>query len=794
MLMEIAEIRHNGAVLRSLDSPNAKTSYWLPAEEWGYLSAPEWNEHEKDNTWEKARNRLEVGGELDVVLVPGRMYDLQVVSAQRLTPCDVDDSWRSSRRDMRIMDVSRDSIKGRIGNVSVDVGRQEYTDFLDKLGNNESLKDHGALAPGDFLSVVPLGCATPDMLSANWVVSHLRVDESWLRGSFLDAMAFLETDVKHCFKDVRGGPAPTKPEMTSPDDMIAEERQRKLTPEELTVLSPLLYVENNEACRVSWAAAMKSAGIAVTPASSLADAKEIVAARASEFKMAIIDGLLGKEGGKEPDQYDGIELAERLRSTVPDCRVVLTSGQNVTPALVLQWGHVAVHGFVPKPCLASDLLPNLEAAVAIKAPKPLSEWWAHEAGQADVSPVPSAPHKSREITIKEALAEFSRARTGMVIHVFRVHPRSWRGKSMEHLGEGLNWVPFREKFGKSVIKDAACQDGQVVDNQCSEEGGRHLWTRQMMKYGSFWGKRLEAPGPYRYVFAIFHLEREVFDEVLSLKALACTERVTRVIARDQLLSRGEHDTEYIAAGLGFGCLAHEIYDDLTGVDGAAQQIAESLSGVETPVPEALDKARTMADLLVRNVPDLIRTARILRGRAGRSGPISVEYCLDKAAQVARRAIREAAKNQKDIVKDVPILLEAPAPNPDNTCLVNALPSALVTVFFNVFLNAAQQIGLMRCVRRQGRVWASVERFEDERANPWAVVRVHDTGPGIHPDDWESIFEPGHTTKHEGTGLGLHICRQLLGNIKEAGRSATIEVTHSVVWGGTTFAIRLPLAQ
>ena len=119
---------------------------------------------------------------------------------------------------------------------------------------------------------------------------------------------------------------------------------------------------------------------------------------------------------------------------------------------------------------------------------------------------------------------------------------------------------------------------------------------------------------------------------------------------------------------------------------------------------------------------------------------------------------------------------------------------LVTVFFNVFLNAAQQIELMRCVRKYGRIWPTIERYEDEWSNPWAVVRIHDTGPGIHPEDWDTIFEPGYTTKRNGTGLGLHICHNLLRNVQEAGRSASIEVTHSVIWAGTTFAIRLPLIQ
>jgi signal transduction histidine kinase len=42
-----------------------------------------------------------------------------------------------------------------------------------------------------------------------------------------------------------------------------------------------------------------------------------------------------------------------------------------------------------------------------------------------------------------------------------------------------------------------------------------------------------------------------------------------------------------------------------------------------------------------------------------------------------------------------------------------------------------------------------------------VVAVCDTGPGIDPEDVERVFEAFYTTKSDGTGMGLSICRSII---------------------------------
>jgi two-component system sensor kinase FixL len=69
-----------------------------------------------------------------------------------------------------------------------------------------------------------------------------------------------------------------------------------------------------------------------------------------------------------------------------------------------------------------------------------------------------------------------------------------------------------------------------------------------------------------------------------------------------------------------------------------------------------------------------------------------------------------------------------------------------------------------------------------------LVEVRDTGTGIAAEKLGSIFEPFVTSKPEGLGLGLSICRSIIER-----HGGTISAANNPD-GGATFSIALPVAR
>jgi signal transduction histidine kinase len=66
-----------------------------------------------------------------------------------------------------------------------------------------------------------------------------------------------------------------------------------------------------------------------------------------------------------------------------------------------------------------------------------------------------------------------------------------------------------------------------------------------------------------------------------------------------------------------------------------------------------------------------------------------------------------------------------------------------------------------------------------------VVTVEDSGSGIDQADLERVFEPFFSTKPEGMGMGLSICRSIIE--AHGGRIAVAPARD----GGSVFQVRLP---
>ena len=215
-------------------------------------------------------------------------------------------------------------------------------------------------------------------------------------------------------------------------------------------------------------------------------------------------------------------------------------------------------------------------------------------------------------------------------------------------------------------------------------------------------------------------------------------------------------------------VSHELRTPLTAVKGYAEALAD---GVIPPD----DVARTGATVageaarLDRLVSDLLDLAR-LGAVDFHVSPVEVdlvEICEDAAEVWRDRAAPES----------VSFVLEVPA----EAVVVRTDPIRVRQIIDNLAENA------LRVSPPHSLIVLAVRTEE-----PWGVVEVRDSGPGLTSDDVAVAFEPG--VLHEryrgvrpvGTGLGLALVGKLaegLGGSAEAGQA---------VEGGARFTVRIPV--
>jgi signal transduction histidine kinase len=104
---------------------------------------------------------------------------------------------------------------------------------------------------------------------------------------------------------------------------------------------------------------------------------------------------------------------------------------------------------------------------------------------------------------------------------------------------------------------------------------------------------------------------------------------------------------------------------------------------------------------------------------------------------------------------------------------------LQQVILNLVRNAAEAMEGMSGRARMLRVESAIYDSEN------VMVAVEDSGTGIDPADIDHIFDSFFTTKSQGMGMGLSICRSIIES--HGGRLSAA----SVVDHGSVFSVKLP---
>jgi two-component system sensor histidine kinase DctS len=223
----------------------------------------------------------------------------------------------------------------------------------------------------------------------------------------------------------------------------------------------------------------------------------------------------------------------------------------------------------------------------------------------------------------------------------------------------------------------------------------------------------------------------------------------------------------------------------------AHELNQPLAAISSYTSGALNILNSEAMLSGNGDPNILRPAlEKASAQAQRAGQIirSVHAFVKK-----RDPIRESVQI-KSLIESVIPLIELQAHQffvGIQTSIAPSLPPVMADrmlleqVLFNLTRNAIEAMQQMAPERRILRVWASLDK--NATTTPRVAVSVIDQGHGIPHEVAERLFSPFFSTKAEGMGMGLNICR------------TTIEfhggtLTHAEnPLGGTIFTFSLPAA-
>jgi PAS domain S-box-containing protein len=231
-----------------------------------------------------------------------------------------------------------------------------------------------------------------------------------------------------------------------------------------------------------------------------------------------------------------------------------------------------------------------------------------------------------------------------------------------------------------------------------------------------------------------------------------------------------HLTRVAILGELSGALAHELNQPLTAILSNAQAAQRLLA--KTPVD--LDEVREILtdigneDKRAGNVINRLR-ALMKKGEA-RLLPLDLNALAEDVLELAHSELVE---------RNIAVKRKLAPGLPD----IRGDRVQLQQVVLNLIMNACEAMNGNGTVDRR-RIEVSTVRDGNSRLR----LTVADRGPGIPPELLDRIFEPFMTTKTDGLGLGLSICRSIVA--AHDGRLWGVNNPD----GGATFSVSLPVCE
>jgi PAS domain S-box-containing protein len=195
-----------------------------------------------------------------------------------------------------------------------------------------------------------------------------------------------------------------------------------------------------------------------------------------------------------------------------------------------------------------------------------------------------------------------------------------------------------------------------------------------------------------------------------------------------------------------GHLSASIAHELNQPIGAAITYANAAKSWLSAQPPDLEEVHHALELVIEcgvqagNVIDRIRA--LVKKAPSRQDDVDVNEAI-----LAVIALTRSERARRGVSTETQLADNLPAVAGDRV--------QLQQVILNLLLNAIEAMSSTPAGRRQ----LLISTVKSDLKN--VLVKVQDSGPGFTPENFERLFEAFYTTKPDGLGMGLSICRSIV---------------------------------
>jgi PAS domain S-box-containing protein len=339
-------------------------------------------------------------------------------------------------------------------------------------------------------------------------------------------------------------------------------------------------------------------------------------------------------------------------------------------------------------------------------------------------------------------------------------------------------VPSTESDGRDLrrLMDQICTDPLAFEQNVNENIRRNgervwiAWTNRIVK---------DAEGRVAEILSIGTdiTERKMADEAIRELNATLEQRVAErttelAVARDRAEAADRLKSAFLAT------MSHELRTPLNSIIGFTGIILQEMAGPLTAEQrKQLAMVRDSARHLLALINDVLDISKIEAGQLEMNiEPFDLRASLDKVYGI----IKPLAE-KKGLTLRIQISREIGAFLSD--------ARRVEQIVINLLNNAVKYTE-----RGEILLAATIAPFPDHAPQSALQIAVTDTGIGIKPEDFDTLFLPfrqidsGLTRQFEGTGLGLAICRRLADLLGG-------EIRAESEWGkGSVFTLILPVKE